>query len=334
MPSSRCQVLYLLDDSTFDLIYGPSERADIASRVDVAGVPVSAEAYRASARSWPEIDLIFSGWGMAQADEVFLRRFPNLKAVFYGAGSVKGWTTDALWDREILVTSAYAANAIPVAEFTLAQILYGLKKGWQQVRWIRDHRRFPPPLSVPGAYRSTVGLLSLGMTGRLVAEHLRRFDLNVIAYDPFVSAETAARLNVRLTSFEEVFATADVVSCHTPLLPETEGMIRGRHFEMMKPGATFINTARGRLVDEKEMVQCLEKRPDLWAILDVTYPEPPPENSPLYTLDNVILTPHIAGSMGPECRRMGRIMVEELERYLAGEPFRYGIDRQKAATLA
>jgi phosphoglycerate dehydrogenase-like enzyme len=330
----RYKALYLLAEGCFEIIYGRPEREDIAARVDVIESPLTGEAYAASSRSWPEIDLIFSGWGMVPMDEIFLQRFPNLKAVFYGAGSVKAFTTEPFWERKILLTSAYATNAIPVAEFTLAQILYSLKKGWQQALWIRQHRRYPDPMPVPGAYQSTVGLLSLGMTGRLVAEHLRRFDLNVIAYDPFVSAEAATRLHVRMASLDEVFAQADVVSCHAPLLPETERMIRGRHFEMMKPGATFLNTARGRVVDEGEMIEILQKRPDLWALLDVTFPEPPVENSPLYNLENVIMTPHLAGSMGSECRRMGRTMVEELDRFLAGEPLLFGIDRQKAATLA
>jgi phosphoglycerate dehydrogenase-like enzyme len=102
----------------------------------------------------------------------------------------------------------------------------------------------------------------------------------------------------------------------------------------MKPGASFINTARGAIVREGEMIEVLRARPDLFAVLDVTYPEPPAPDSPLYTLPNVILTPHIAGSMDGECRRMGRYMVEELRRYVKGEPLRWGISRERAAVLA
>jgi phosphoglycerate dehydrogenase-like enzyme len=100
-------------------------------------------------------------------------------------------------------------------------------------------------------------------------------------------------------------------------------MITGDHFKMMKRNASFINTARGAVVRESEMIDALRERPDLFALLDVTYPEPPAADSPLYTLPNVIVTPHIAGSMGDECRRMGRYMVDELERWLAGEPFKH-----------
>jgi len=156
----------------------------------------------------------------------------------------------------------------------------------------------------------------------------------VIAYDPFVSAEDAAALGVTLCGLDEIFQRADVVSLHTPWLPETVGMITGAHLAAMQPGATFINTARGAVVREQEMIEVLQQRPDLLAVLDVTHPEPPVTGSPFYTLPNVILTPHIAGSMDNECRRMGRIVVEELQRYLKGEPLRWSISRQQAAIMA
>ena len=111
-------------------------------------------------------------------------------------------------------------------------------------------------------------------------------------------------------------------------------MIEERHFRSMKPGATFLNTSRGAVVDEAGMIAALRERPDLMAVLDVTHPEPPPQGSPLYSLQNVVLTPHIAGSIGLECRRMGRTMVEELDRYLDSAPLLYEIDKARAATLA
>jgi len=170
--------------------------------------------------------------------------------------------------------------------------------------------------------------------GRRVCELLSAYDLKLLAYDPFVAPTEAAKLNVELCSLEEVFGRADVVSLHAPWLTETEGMITGAHFATMKPGASFINTSRGAIVREGEMIEVLRARPDLFAVLDVTYPEPPVPDSPLYTLPNVILTPHIAGSMDGECRRMGRYMVEELRRYVKGEPLRWSISRERAAVLA
>ena len=125
-----------------------------------------------------------------------------------------------------------------------------------------------------------------------------------------------------------------MASLHTPWLPETERLITGAHLASLKPYATFINTARGAIVREDEMIAVLQQRPDLVAVLDVTYPEPPAADSPLYTLPNVIITPHIAGSMQAECRRQGQYMIAELERYLAGQPLKYGLTRAKAAIMA
>jgi phosphoglycerate dehydrogenase-like enzyme len=242
--------------------------------------------------------------------------------------------TPALWERGVRITSAYAANAVPVSEYTLAAILFSLKRGWHFAFSARREKALPGQGQVPGAYGSTVGLVSLGMVGRLVRERLQPFALNVVAYDPYVTSEEARVLGVDLISLEDLFVSSEVVSLHAPWLPETEGMILGSHLASMKRNATLINTSRGAVVREAEMVEVLEERPDLWAVLDVTHPEPPEPDSRLYDLPNVVLTPHIAGSLGGECRRMGRLVVDELRQYVAGEPLEYEITRERAALLA
>ncbi len=155
---------------------------------------------------------------MVPVDEEFLRRFPALRVIFYGAGSVRNIVTEAFWQRNIVLTSAVSINAIPVAEFSLSQILYCLKRGWQHASAVRKQRRFQR-LPSPGSYRSVVGLIGLGEIGRRVAEWLQGFDMIVLAYDPYLSRATAKRLGVELVSLEEIFARSDVVSCHAPLLP-------------------------------------------------------------------------------------------------------------------
>jgi phosphoglycerate dehydrogenase-like enzyme len=257
-----------------------------------------------------------------------------LRVVLYGAGSVRRVATPALWERDVRITSAYAANAVPVSEYTLAAILFSLKRGWHFAFSARHDMAMPGQGQVPGAYGSTVGLVSLGKVGRLVRERLRPFDLRLVVYDPYVTPEEARSLDVDLMSLEDLFESSDVVSLHTPWLPETEGMILGSHLASMKRNATLINTSRGAVVRESEMVGVLRERPDLWAVLDVTHPEPPEPDSPLYALPNVVLTPHIAGSLGRECRRMGHLVVDELRRYVAGEPLRYEITSDRAALMA
>jgi phosphoglycerate dehydrogenase-like enzyme len=328
------KAIYLLNPEAYDQIYGESERRAISELVEVIAPLQTAASVREDPAVLADVDLVFSGWGMARLDEPFLAAAPQLKAVFYGSGSIRGFATDAAWDRGLVISSAWAANAVPVSEYTLSQILFSLKRGWHFAMTIKRDGPWTHRAAVPGAFESTVGIISLGMIGRLVVERLRPFDVNVIAYDPYVSAADADELGVELCSLEDVFRRSDVVSLHTPKLPETLGMITGEHFEAMREGATFINTARGAIVREDELIAVLARRPDLYAILDVTDPEPPVGGSPLYSMPNVILTPHIAGSMLTECRRMGQYMIEECRRYLAGQPLRWRIDRERAKQLA
>jgi phosphoglycerate dehydrogenase-like enzyme len=133
---------------------------------------------------------------------------------------------------------------------------------------------------------------------------------------------------------ETLFAESEVVSLHTPSLPATRGLITRPLLASLKPRATFINTSRGAVVDEPGLIEVLQQRPDLMALLDVTDPEPPVSGSPLYTLPNVFLTPHIAGSLAGECARMGDLAVEECRRFLAGEPLRWSITRGQAERMA
>ena len=185
-----------------------------------------------------------------------------------------------------------------------------------------------------GTYGATVGLISLGHTGLLVAERLRLLDIRVVAYDPYFAEDRARELGIELGSLEEVFRRSDVVSCHTPLLPETTHLLRGEHFACMRPGAAFINTARAQVVAQAEMTAILARRPDLVAVLDVTDPEPLPLHSPLRQLPNVVITPHIAGSLGREYQRISRMIVDEIARYLDGRPLRGEVTPDQISLLA
>jgi phosphoglycerate dehydrogenase-like enzyme len=331
---ARQKAIFILDSGNAENIYGPGELAEAAKLVEVVAPPQNGGMVAANPALLREVDFIFSGWGAPRMDRAFLNLAPKLKAVFYASGTVKGFVTDDFWARGIRLSGANSVFVLPVAEYTISQILFCLKHGWHFALETKRLRTYPPGHAVPGAFGTTVGLISLGAIARRVVELLRAYELKVIAFDPFISEKAAAELGVTLCSLEELFARSDVVSLHAPSLPETKRMIRAEHFAAMKPGASFINTARAAVIDEAGLVEVFQRRPDLFAVLDVMDPEPPKPENPLFDLPNVIITPHIAGCMSLECRRGGRFAVEELGRFLRGEPLLGEITRERLATIA
>lgn len=316
------------------LAFPDAARARIASRANLLNGTLDRDHWQKSRNELARADYILGTWGVPQLTEEFLSAAPKLKGVFYAAGSIKGFATEASYNRGIIISSAWAANGIPVAEYTLATILLSLKNFWNVSRATRADRAWNRSETTTGAYGAVVGIVSLGAIGKFLVHLLRNFDLKVIAYDPFLMPETAAELGVEVASLDEVFERSDVVTLHTPWLPETEGLINRRLIEKMKPGATLINTSRGAVLNETDLCNVLAVRTDLTAILDVTHPEPPPPESALYDLPNIIQTPHIAGSLGNEVGRMGNWMVDEFFRQLDGEPLRHAVTHEMLASMA
>lgn len=328
---SRLKGIYLLNEAAFKLVYPLAIQQQIAQYVDADPYPLTAQTMGNHPERLAEVEIVLSGWGIPTFDAALLSKMPRLQGIFYGAGAAGHFVTDAIWRRNIIVTTALEANAIPVAEFTFASILFSLKHGWRLARQTREQKTFPGRDTAPGCFGTTVGLISLGAIARRLLTLLAGTDLKIIVYDPFLIERDARTLNVESVGLDALFKRADVVSLHTPLLPETRELIRGAHLASMKPGATFINTARGAVVSEPEMIEVLSQRPDLQAILDVTVEEPPSADSALYTLPNVMLTPHIAGSAGAECQRMGQYMADELGRFARCEALNWQVTPQNAA---
>ncbi|MFQ9799880.1 MAG: NAD(P)-dependent oxidoreductase [Clostridia bacterium] len=160
----------------------------------------------------------------------------------------------------------------------------------------------------------------MGVIGRYLIGLLRNFCLETVVFDPFLSDEDATSLGVKKCSLEEIFSTCSVISNHLANNEQTKGMLNGRLFDLMADNATFINTGRGAQVVEADLIRALQEHPNRTALLDVTDPEPALPDSPFYTMDNVFLTPHRAGSVEDEVRRMAEFMVEDYQRVLRGEP--------------
>ena len=306
----------------------------MSARVEILGPDIPGDNWNAHVAELGRAEVILSTWGMPVLTPDFLAAVPNLRAVFYAAGSVKCFATEEAYEKGVLIFSARMANAIPVAEYAAATVVLSLKQFWAYSRTVRERHSWKRTIPVAGTYHSTIGLVSLGATGRLTAERLSHLDCHLIAFDPFVQQESVRDLGVSMVSLEEIFRLSDVVSIHAPVLPETRGMIDGRLLGMMKTGATLINTSRGAVIVERELCDILQQRPDLTDVLDVTDPEPPDPGSPLLGLPNVVMTPHISGSMDKEIGMMGQWMVDELAQFLLKRPLTHHVSRELLPQLA
>lgn len=284
-----------------------------------------------------DVQVVFSTWGMQHyTEEEIEEYFPKCEAIYYAAGSVQGFAREFL-NKGIRVHSAWAANAVPVAEYTVAQIILA-NKGFfgSSYRFSKEghgcaRRHFEV---FKGNYNAKVGIIGAGMIGKMVIERLRDYKLDVLVFDPFLSEGYKAAHSIKTATLEEIFSTCDVISNHLANNDKTAGMLCGRYFDMMLPNAVFLNTGRGRQVVEADLIAALKAKPDRCAVLDVTWPEPPVEGSELYTLDNVILTPHIAGSSGLEVVRMAKYMVDEFDKCERGEAPEYSVSLAMLETMA
>ncbi|KRA46180.1 hydroxyacid dehydrogenase [Devosia sp. Root635] len=284
-----------------------------------------------------EINILVTGWGCPMVTAEVVKAAPNLKLIAHAAGTVKFTLDPAVYAAGIRVTHAADANAVPVAEFTLAAIIFANKRVFE----LRDRYRADPSrrstyalMDEPiGNYHRTIGLVGASRIGRRVARMLRGFDFTVLVSDPFVQPGDPVLAGAELVDLETLMARSDVVSIHAPSLPSTRAMIGASQLRLMKDGAALINTARGALIDEAALIAELETG-RIHAVIDVTDPEIPERGSPLYSLPNVFLTPHVAGAVGTERLRLGQMAIEEIERFVAGVPMEFEIEPALLERLA
>jgi phosphoglycerate dehydrogenase-like enzyme len=272
----------------------------------------------------PPADGCLTSWEVARLDADILAASPRLRAMAHMGSSVGRFVSDALWQRGIQVTSAGPALALDVAETTLGLMIVGMKRIWPLGQHVRQggwrESAYWPSRELHG---KAVGIVGASHVGRHVIELLRPFGVQVLLYDPYVTEEVAAQLGAEKVEMDELASRADVLSLHAPGKPETHHLLNAERLALMKDDALLINTARGTLVDEAALVDELT-RGRFFAFLDVTDPEPPAADSPLRQLDNVVVTPHLAGCI-EDCGRMGEMAVEELRRFFAGEPPLYRV---------
>ncbi|BDI33183.1 2-hydroxyacid dehydrogenase [Capsulimonas corticalis] len=317
------KAIFFGDEVRIKRTYAQGRWEAIAERAHVFPKVITTDNLAQYAPELVNVEVMFSTWGMPLLSAAQLDLLPSLRALFYAAGTVQPFARPLL-ERGITVVSGWAANAVPVAEFTVSQILLANKGYFQNTRkYVTTDKHMA--MHQAGNFGETIALIGAGMVARKVIEFLKPYHLKVVVYDPFLPDSEANALGVEKVTLDAAFARAGVVSNHLPDLPDTLGMFTGAHFASMRPHATFINTGRGATIREDEMIRVLTDRPDITALLDVTAPEPPLPHSPLRTLPNVFLSSHIAGSAGDEVLRIADYAIEEFDRWRAGEPLRYAI---------
>ena len=335
------KAVFLGEQSNVDQVYSAET---ITSLTTVLEFPCGTKVFDKTELAYidlKDISFVFSTWGMCELNETEIVRFlPKVEAVFYAAGSVQRFARPFL-KKGIRVFSAWGANGAAVAEFTLAQIILA-GKGYfnlihtpglpKEKEWYLRKRE----VSYTGNYDNTIGIIGAGMIGRLVIEKIHQVleHTRILVFDPFMSQEKADMLGVELCDLKKLFSESDVISNHLANNAQTVGILNGQLFDCMKPWAVFINTGRGAQVVEADLIQALKNVPSRAALLDVTFPEPASEDSELYQMKNVFLSPHIAGSLGNEVRRMGEYMLDEYSRYANGLSLRYEVTIEMLETMA
>jgi phosphoglycerate dehydrogenase-like enzyme len=283
-----------------------------------------------------DAEILLTGWGCPELSTAVLDRAPRLRLIAHCAGTVKEMVTPACWERGLRVITAAEANAIPVVEYTVAAILLANKHAFRIREIYRQERRnglwhhLTPGI---GNLNKRVGIVGASRIGRRVIAALRPFDFSICVYDPYFSDEEAASLGVERVELDDLLRRSDVVTLHAPSLPETRHMIGARELALIRDGAALVNTARGALIDGEALEKELSTG-RIRAVIDTTEPEPLPADSPLYDLPNVFLTPHIAGASGTEVYRMTEIVIEEIGRYLRGEPLQHEVRQEDLARIA
>ena len=335
MTARRPVIAFAMKDSVRDRVFPDALMREFAAVAEVAGHVSEFESDEARA-TLADVEVLITGWGAPRLDTALLAAAPRLEAVLHAAGTVKPYLDPELLAHGVRVSSAAAANAVPVAEYAVAMIVLAGKRVLPIARRYRAlQSAFDIEAAFPGMgnYGQRVGIVGASKIGRIVIEMLQAYAFEVVVYDPFLTDADAIALGATRVPLEELLRTSDVVSVHAPSLPSTRNLLDADGIGLMSNGATLVNTARGEVIDQEALTRRVVAG-ELFAILDVTVPWILDADHPLYTSDHALLTPHIAGSLGAELGRLSGAMLDELRRIACGEPLAHEIEPELLAITA
>lgn len=333
---SHPTVAITIGRKNYPRMFSASALADLESIADVVHAGEEPADKDELIRLLAGADACITSWGVHQLDAEVVASAPRLRAMAHMGSSVKRFVSDEFWAADIALTSAGITLARDVAETTLGLMIVGRKRIFPLGQHLRmGGWRDSPNWDRWGAKelsRSVVGIIGASNVGRHVISFLRPFEVEILVADPFLDAAGAADLGVTKVELDELARRSDTVSLHCPSNPSTYHILNAELMAQMSDDTLIINTARGELIDEAALIAELE-RGRFFAFLDVMDPEPPAADSPLRSLDNVVLTPHTAGCI-ENCNAMGDLAVEELRRFFAGEDPVYAITPEMYSRIA
>lgn len=332
----KYNLFFAIAEASIPTLFTDEDREALKQLCNVLPTTASVREGNGFAEGVAEADIVVSSWGTPRFDEATLLGAPSLKLLCHAAGSVKPVVSPALWARQVKVSSSAAALGIGVAEFCLGLMLTASKR----VHWLANDTRegsWREGLDAHGPFfelhRQKVGIIGASHVGRHLIRLLKNLSCEILLYDPYYSKEDAQALGVtKVETLEELFSICRVVSLNAPNTESTKGMLRGKHFARLQPGSVFINTARAEIINDEEFL-VEAKKGHFIACLDVTSPEPPPPDHPLRKLPNVLLTPHIAGAVRENRLRIGTLVRQEVERFVAGEPLKHEVFERQLAMI-
>jgi phosphoglycerate dehydrogenase-like enzyme len=333
--TSRPPAVFALSPWARDGAFPPDVMGRLTALVDIdPGTALTSFDHPAALDALRRAEILISGWGCPRVDGAVLDAAPRLRACVHAAGSVKNHLDPVVFERGLAVSSAADANAVPVAEYTVAALILGAKGVFARARAYADDPSVRPPSTMDsGLLGCAVGVVGASRIGRLVLGRLRAFEVTPLLYDPYVTPREARRLGADLVDLDTLCRRGDLVTVHAPALPETRHLLDARRLALLRDGAVLVNTARGSLVDHDALTrECAAGR--ISAVLDVTDPEPLPFGHPLLDLPNVFVTPHLAGAQGRELRRLGEFATAEVGRLLRGEPLRGNVQAHQLPLYA
>jgi D-3-phosphoglycerate dehydrogenase / 2-oxoglutarate reductase len=250
-----------------------------------------------------------------QADAGLLEHAPQLRVIGRAGVGVDNIDLEAATHKGIAVLNTPGANAVAVAEQTLGMMLAMARHLCRADALMHAGKWEKKSLQGTELRAKTLGILGLGRIGMEVARRARAFGMELMAHDPFVSTALAKEHGIRLAALEEIYAASDYITLHVGLTPQTAGMINAASIAQMKRGVRLVNCARGELVNEVDLARALESGHVASAALDV-FAEEPPRNSPLLSLPNVVLTPHVGGSTQEAQEAVGVQIAQQVKAFL------------------